>query len=396
MVFSDFVKNAICRTYSTAISLPKKVIPEKERVMLKGTGSLLKLPVYMKKHNIDNVLVIADKSILSRGQADGFLGIMKDLDISYKLTAVNDNATTQTVEKCAEEYVKGGCRAIAAIGGGAVIDCAKLASIKAAGRKTDMAALDGRKIILRRLPPVFAVPSTVGSGSECSPFAVCYDKKQKIKRIVSSSAIYPTAAVLDPDLIASLPKNVIAETAMASLCRAVEAYIASDTPKNKKDNAKTAVGLVFANIVKAYEQGDKDAIAELQKASYLSGVKAGYAHYGAQSVSAVCRVPYSKASAVLLPAVLRAYGDKAYKKLAELAESVKIHGESEKEKAERFIKAIEEFNIKLAIEPNLRELKKNSISKCAKTISKYCNPYYAAPKLLFYDEMCSVLLKIKG
>lgn len=396
MTFSNFTKTVFCRVYQTAAAAPGYLFPEGERAMLKGTGSIRKLPVYIKSKNIDNVLIIMDRAMAGGDCADQLIAKLNELGIRHRSIAPWENTTAQMVEKCAEEYIRGGCKAIIALGGGSVIDCAKLAGIKAANSKKNIEEMNGYKPFLRRMPPIFAVPSTVGSGSEYSSDAVLYDKKQKTRNIVSSPKLRPAAAVLDPLVAEKLPKTVIGYTAMATLCRAVEAYIAAGTDKTTKNNAILAVRLVLANAVKAAEEGGSDAIAELQKAAYLSGVKAGYAHYGALYVSAVCRVSYACAAAVLLPEVLKAYGEKAYKKLAELAESVKITGETEKEKAESFISAIEKLNERLSIPSKLKELKKSSIPKCSKATASRCNPYYAAPKQLFYEDICDILQKIKG
>ncbi len=396
MIFSDFAKTALCRVYQTGAYLPNRLQTGKERAMLKGTGSVNKLPVYIKKKNIDNVLVVTDSTQKNSGALSAFFTKLDDLGIAYRLFGgAGENPTAVTIGKCAEEYVKGGCKAIIAIGGGSAIDCAKLAGIKALNEKSRLDKLNGAKLFVYRKPLIYAVPTTVGSGSECSPYAVWYDKKQKKRNIVKSPFLKPDAAVLDPAMTEKLPKEIIAQTAMSALCRAVEAFVEKGSRKSVSDNALLAVRLIFANAVKAYEENDCDAKVELQKAAYLSGVKAGYAHYGALAVSAVCRVPYSKAAAVLLPEVLRAYGEKACKRLSVLADELRISGETDKEKAENFIAAVEELNRRLSLPTKLKKIKKNSIHKCASEISARCNPSYAAPKQLFYDEIAEILIKVK-
>ncbi len=394
MTLSDFAKTALCRVYQTAAFVPKAVVPAKERDILKGTGSIKKLPIYIKRKNIDSVLIVVDPALKGSDLLSSMTEKLNEAEISHITFSPSKTTITSAMfEQCAQAYTDSKCKAIIAVGGGSVIDWAKLVGVKAVRPKADIANMKGFKPLMRKLPPIFAVPTTAGSGSESSNAAVCYDKKQKRRNVTAAPALKPAAVVMDPAVAQSLPADIMAQTAMATLCRAVETYIGVMGTKSARDDAKLAVRLVFANIKNANE---KEAFAELQKASYIAGSLAGYAHYGALCVSAACHVSYAGAASALLPEVLKAYGESAYKRLAQLADSVNIKGETDREKAEAFIKAIEALNEKFAIPAKLRQLKKNSIEKTAQKTASYCNPSYAAPKQLFFDDICELLQKIRA
>ncbi len=382
--------------YQGAAFVTKAVHAEKERAILKGTGSLKKLPIYLKKKNINSVLIVTDSSVYGSGMLNPMMEKMVEEGIKIRVfSGAGSNPTALMTERCARAYSDGGCNAIVAVGSGAVIDCAKLAGIKAANEKADISALDGARPFMGKIPPLFAAPTTAGTGSEVSTSAICFDKKKKVGRTVTAKALRPSAAILDPSLTENLPKNVIACTAMSALCRAVETYISKNSTNTARNNALMSVRLVFANLPKAYGCSDNDARIELQKAAYLAGGGSGYAHYCSVAAGAMYRVSYAEAAAVLLPAVLRAYGEKAHKRLAALGQSVGISGESDAEIAEGFIAAIEKMNESFGIPSKLSELKKSGIPKIAKEASSRCNPFYAAPKQLFYDDICNMLQKVK-
>lgn len=386
MTFSNFTKTALCRAFQ-GIALIPSVFPEKERDILKGTGSIKKLPVYIKKKGIGSVLVVTDSTVKANGILEPMLEKLDELGIKYRLfSGANVNPTSAIVEKCAQAYADGQCDSIIAVGGGSVMDCAKLASVKTVKPSENLSNAH-RLVLLRKTPPVYAVPTTFSTGSESGCIAVCMNKKQKSRNIISSPKLKTAAVVMDSNISGLFSVSSAEQTAMAALCRAVEAYISTVSTKNARENAMLAVKLIFGNIENAH---DRDSFAELQKASYIAGSRAGYAHYGALALSAAQRIPYAQAAALLLPNVLKAYGESTHKRLAQLADAVNIKGDTDSEKAAAFICAVEKLNERLGISSKPLHLKGNSVYRLAQTVSRQCNPSYSAPKQLFYSDIVDV------
>ncbi len=389
MTFSNFTKTALCRAFQ-GIALIPSVFPEKERDILKGTGSIKKLPVYIKKKGAGSVLVVTDSAVKASGILEPMFEKLDELGIKHRLFGgANVNPTSAIVEKCAQAYADGQCDSIIAVGGGSVMDCAKLAAVKAVRPKKNVAK-SGRFMPLVKVPPVYAVPTTFSTGSESGYTAVSMNKKQKSRSIISSSKLKTAAVVMDSNISSLFPDSTAEQTAMAALCRAVEAYISTVGTKKARENAVLAVKLIFGNIENAH---DRDSFAELQKASYIAGSRAGYAHYSALALSAAQRIPYAQAAAMLLPKFLRAYGESAHKRLAQLADAVNIKGDTDSERAAAFICAVERLNERFGIPSNPVHRKGNGIYKLAQTVSRQCNPSYSAPKQLFYDDIADVFTK---
>lgn len=400
MTFSQISKTVLCRAYQVPAFVLKYLLPWGEKAQLKGTGSSKKLAVYIKNKNVDNVLIIADSAIEKSSAASLLTEKLSELGIKYSVVTVSADANAETAEKCAITYKNNGCKAIVAIGGGSVIDCAKLTAIKASNRKKNIADIKGFKPIMRKSTMLFAVPTTVGSGSEITSAATCFDKKAKCRNIILSPSLRPDAAVLDPIMTEALPREVIAKTSMAALCNAIEAYICTSGTKSARESALIAIRLIFDNALKAYNDNDTDARIELQKAAYLAGTAsdrnhAGYAHHIALAVSAAGKASYGEAAASALIRVLEEYNGKANRKLSVIADALKFKGENEAEKANKLIAEIKTLANKLSVESRIKQIKKKDIPNIANTVCRYCNPSYPAPKQLFYDGICSVITKMK-
>ena len=247
--------------------------------------------------------------------------------------------------------------------------------------------MEGILKVNRRLPLLFAIPTTAGTGSETTLAAVIVDSATRHKYPINSFPLIPRYAVLDPRVTLTLPPFLTATTGMDALTHAVEAYIGRSTTSGTRSDAIKAVQLIFANIRIAYENGnDLKARRNMLYASYLAGCAftksyVGYVHAVAHSLGGKYNVPHGLANAVLLPHVLRAYGDSATKKLTELAHAVSL------ETAEDFICAIEEMQKDLNIPATIPEIQAEDIPALAAYADKEGNPLYPVPKLMNAKEL---------
>ena len=299
----------------------------KEPELLIGENSVLKLPSLIKRKNIDNVLVVTDKGLMSIHLLDGMLDELNKEKIRFTVfDDVQPNPTILNVESCKETYLKNGCKGIIAFGGGSPMDCAKAAAARVAKPKQSVRKMRGYLKIHKKLPPLFAVPTTAGTGSETTLAAVVSDPLTHEKNAICDPCLRPKYAVLDPKLTIGLPKHITSTTGMDALTHAVEAYIGKSNVKSTREFAIQATKLIHENLELAYQDGKNVKAREnMLMASYLAGnaftrAFVGYVHAIAHNLGGLYGTPHGLANAVVLPYVLKWYGKSIYSRLAELSD----------------------------------------------------------------------------
>ena len=212
---------------------------------------------------------------------------------------------------------------------------------------------------------------------------------------MNSFPLIPKYAVHDPEVTRTLPPSLTATTGMDALTHAVEAYLGRSTTKETRNLARTAVGLVFRNIEKAYADGDDlQARESMLLASYLAGQAftksyVGYIHAVAHSLGGQYNIPHGLANAVLLPIGLEIYGKTVYNKLHELgiAAGVTTPDVSHEQGAKDFIRAVRGLNRRMGIPETLSGILMEDIPAMAKHADREANPLYPVPKLMDAREL---------
>mgnify|MGYP000926805398 CR=1 FL=1 len=256
----------------------------------------------------------------------------------------------------------------------------------------------------RKLPPLFAVPTTAGTGSEATAAAVitdCIDGKP-YKYAVNDLCLIPDTAVLDPRLTISLPSSMTADTGMDALTHAMEAFLNLFASRSVQNASIEAVCENFHALPEAWRDGSRLAARqEMLHASYLAGFAftnnfVGYVHAIAHAVGALYHIPHGRANAVLLPAVLREYGSCIAPKLAVLADALSLGGDTVSEKAERMIAAIEAMRDSFDIPSTLPHLSPNDYTEIARRALKEANPTYPVPQIWDSEKIFSVLRRVQS
>lgn len=254
------------------------------------------------------VLIVTDKGIVSLGLLNGLLQDLADTGIRY---VVYDNTvpnpTIDNIEEALEAYKKEECQGIIAVGGGSSMDCAKGVGARIARFNKTIPKMKGQFKVLKKLPPLFAVPTTAGTGSETTVAAVTTDSRTHEKYAINDLSLIPHYAVLDPVLTVKLPPSITATTGIDALTHAVEAYIGQRNTTQTILQARTAVELIFENLYEAYQNGENLVAREkMQKASFLAGAAFTRAYvcnvYAiAHTLGGFYSVPHGLANSVLLP-----------------------------------------------------------------------------------------------
>ncbi len=375
----------------------QRFMPYRTPKIIEGEETAIPLTQYIKEQKLQNIFIVTDAGVLKAGLLEGFKQEFDKAGIGHTVYhEIRANPTIMDIEAGLKQFKQTKSDAILALGGGSVIDAAKIIGARVAKPGKSIQKMEGLMKIRRRLPPLIAIPTTAGSGSEVTLTAVVTDEKTKKKYTINDFSLIPKVAVLDAALTTSLPKDVTINSGLDVLSHAVESFVNKGITSLTKKRAKEAVQLVFENLPGAVEQPDDlDARRAMLNASMLGGLAfrrayVGYVHAMAHALGGVYNLPHGYLNAILLPHVLRAYGHKADRRLSELAECVNIKGDTAASKAAGFIKAIEDLNARLGIPKTIRVEAVKQISFMAKNAAKEANPLYPVPRILTKKEIESL------
>ncbi|HQD91520.1 MAG TPA: iron-containing alcohol dehydrogenase [Syntrophomonadaceae bacterium] len=388
-----------CRAYQNVIKLITVFLPWRKPELIEGINSINTLPRLIKNKEIKSVLIVTDKGIVSLGLIEGLLQGLVSEGINF---AVYDetvaNPTIENIEEALQLYKVCQCEAIVAFGGGSSMDCAKGVGARIARPDKTVQQMKGMFKIRKKIPPLFAIPTTAGTGSETTVAAIITDQDTHEKYAISDLALIPQYAVLDPALTVGLPPHITATTGMDALTHAVEAYIGRSNTRETKQMSEKAVKLIYVNLYEAYTNGDNLTAREnMLKASYYAGVAftrayVGYVHAIAHTLGGFYGIPHGLANAVILPYVLEYYGESVHRSLAELADLIGISGPSDSvdKKAFRFIKAIEAMNANMQIPKKIRGIQEKDIELMVEQANREANPLYPVPRILTKQDLTNI------
>lgn len=387
MAMADSLEVLWCRTFQAVLKVGNYFMGYRMPTYLEGPGKIRELGAFLKEKNINDVLVVTGTGMVRRGQVQPLLDGFESAGIRYTLQAFDHpDPSSDDVELGFKTYKENGCKALVALGGGSRIDCAKGIAAKAVHPKKKVSQLQGLLKVHWPIPPFVAIPTTAGAGSETTVAAVITDSATHRKAAINDPFLIPKYAVLDPELTVGLPPYTTATTGMDALAHAVEAYT-NHTYNTKLENrlAKEAVKLIHDNILVAFEDGaNLEARQNMQRGAFYAGRAftrgcVGYVHAVGHTLGGLYGVAHGLAMAVLLPHVMREFGASAHKRLAELADVCGIGGENEAEKANAFIRWIEETNKKMGLPDSFDVIREEDIDQMIAWASKEANPLYPVP-----------------
>ena len=222
-------------------------------MQLDGLASIVPL---LTEKEISSVLLVTDASVRALGLTGGLEDALKAASVAC---AVYDktvpNPTIANIEEGRALYLSARAQAIIAVGGGSVMDCAKIIGARIAKPRQPVQRMGGLLRILRRTPLLIAAPTTAGTGSETTLAAVITDSAAHHKYPINDFALIPDYAVLDPELTRGLPPMLTATTGMDALTHAIEAYIGRSTTKLTRAMSEEAATRIVRSLYTAYENG---------------------------------------------------------------------------------------------------------------------------------------------
>jgi alcohol dehydrogenase class IV len=303
---------------------------------------------------------------------------------------VKPDPTIEQIEAGVTVLKDNDCKAILAVGGGSSIDAAKVIAARGKSDKSIAKMAGLFKIHFSGTLPLFAVPTTAGTGSEVTIAAVVSDPVQQRKLPLMDLKLMPVAAALDGALMTGLPAHITAATGMDALTHAVEAYISHNALKRTDVLAIEATQLIMANLATAVADGKNiEARQAMARASNLAGmaftqVGVGYVHAIAHNFGALYHTPHGLANAIIMPYVLDYSKSTCVNRMADLAKACNIGmtNDSDEQLAEAFINRIREMKHKFDIPEKLDTLQQEDISRIATAALKEAHFTYAVPRYM--------------
>ena len=395
------LKHAYYRTFQKTMKFAVNFLDWTPPHLLKGAGAIKELPALVKAQGINNVLVVTDKGLMGLHLLDSLFSGLDAEGIKYSVfDGVQPNPTIYNVEDALKMYKENNCQGFIAFGGGSPMDCAKVTAARIACPNKTPSEMRGVLKVRKKLPPMFAVPTTAGTGSETTIAAVISNPDTHEKNAINDPVLRPKFAVLDPELTVGLPPHITSTTGMDALTHAVEAFIGKSNTKQTEEDAIIATKLIFENIEKAYKDGkDIEARENMLVASYHAGLAftrayVGYVHAIAHNLGGMYGIPHGLANAVILPYVLDFFGESAYERLAILADVAGVSGPAQgaRDKAKNFIAAIRKLNADMGIPDKFEQIKDEDIQLIAERALMEGNPLYPVPRIMNIEE-CKALIK---
>lgn len=400
-----------CRIFQKTMWCAMWFLPwNQNKGTLSGAGSVKELPKFLKDKGFKSILIVTDGGLYKLGMADPILAACEAEGMKGCVYHdVVPNPTIGNIEDGLAMYKENGCDAIVALGGGSAMDCAKGIGARVACPKKSVPQMKGvLKIMItgHKLPPLVAIPTTSGTGSEATLAAVISNPETHEKYPINDPYLIPRYVVMDPELTKSLPPHITSTTGVDALTHAVEAYIGGENTKQTKADAVEAVILINKYLKRAYDNGaDLEARNEMQRAAYLAGkaftrAYVGYVHAVAHTLGGEYGVPHGLANAVILPYVLKAYGKSAHKKLAQLADCINLGGQTREEKANLFIKWIEDLNAAMNIPTKITArdgsalIEEERLPKMIEHALQEANPLYPCPQVWGKEEIEAIYRQI--
>lgn len=374
------------RIFQFFLTRAEYLMPWRQPVLLEGPGAVKQLPALARSKGVKKALVVTDGMLSRLGLLHPMLAACNEAGLAYVLfDGAEANPSIENVEAARKLYVDNGCDGIIAFGGGSSMDCAKAAGARVAKPRQSVSQMGGTLRVLKRIPPLFAVPTTAGTGSETTIAAVVTDRSAHHKYAIQDLCLIPRYAVLDPELTLGLPPHITSTTGMDALTHAVEAYTNRMAPAYTDRLAEKAVRLVFDNLEKVYRDGsDLTARQNMLKASYYAGAAftracVGNVHAIAHTLGGLYGTPHGLANAVILPYVMEDFGPAVYHKLAKLADVVGIQGRDDSEKALAFIREIRRMNRDMNIIDKFDFIEEQDIPQMIHWAMQEANPIYPVP-----------------
>ena len=297
-----------------------------------GAGCIREIPAEVKGRGIQKVFVCSDPDLVKFGVTKKVLDVLDAANIPYTLySEIKPNPTIENVQTGVKAYKESGANGIIAIGGGSSMDTAKAVGIIIANPEfEDVRSLEGVAPTKNPCVPIIAVPTTAGTAAEVTINYVITDVEKKRKFVCVDVHDIPVVAVVDPEMMATMPKGLTAATGMDALTHAIEGYITKGAWEMTDMFHLKAIELISKSLRGAVEN-TKEGREGMALGQYVAGmgfsnVGLGIVHSMAHSLGAVYDTPHGVANAILLPTVMEYNAECTGEKYRDIAKAMGVEG----------------------------------------------------------------------
>lgn len=349
-----------------------------------GKGAIQAIPEEIAKRGFKKALVVSDKVLVEVGVVSKVTDLLDAKNFAYEVYSdVKPNPTIENVQNGVDQYKAVNADYIIAIGGGSAIDTAKAVGIIAANPEFyDVRSLEGVADTKNPSAPIIAVATTAGTAAEVTINYVITDVEKQRKFVCVDPHDIPVVAVVDPDLMTSMPSSLKAATGMDALTHAIEGYITKGAWEMTDMFHIKAIELISKNLRQSVE-GNEKATEQMALAQYIAGmgfsnVGLGIAHSMAHTLGALYDTPHGAACAMMLPIVMDFNKDATADKYINIAKAMgveDVEGLSLDEAREKAIAAVRQLSIDVGIPTSIEALNEKDLDFLASSAAAdACTP----------------------
>lgn len=367
-----------------------------------GSGAIAEIASEIKARGIEKAFVCSDPDLIKFGVTGKVTAVLENANIPYTIfSEIKANPTIENVQSGVKAFKESGAQIIVAIGGGSSMDTAKAIGIIAANPEfEDVRSLEGTAPTKNPCVPIIAVPTTAGTAAEVTINYVITDVQKKRKFVCVDPHDMPIVAVVDPDMMMSMPKGLTAATGMDALTHAIEGYTTKAAWEMTDMFHLKAIEIIARSLRKSVA-GDPEGRKEMALGQYIAGmgfsnVGLGIAHSMAHTLGAVYDTPHGVACAMMLPIVMEFNADSTGDKYKYIAKAMGVEGVdsmSPEEYRKAAIDAVRQLSVDVGIPTRLEAIKEEDLQFLAESAAAdACAP--GNPKDATVEDFIALFRKI--
>ena len=332
-----------------------------------GKGAINAIPDEIKARGFNKAFVASDPDLIKFGVSKKVTDVLEAAGIDYVMFSdIKPNPTIENVQAGVEAYKAADADCIVAIGGGSSMDTAKAIGIIIANPEfADVRSLEGVAPTKNKCVPIIAVPTTAGTAAEVTINYVITDAEKNRKMVCVDVHDIPVVAVVDPDMMASMPKGLTAATGMDALTHAIEGYITKGAWELSDMFHIKAIEIIAKSLRGAVENTDEGregmALGQYVAGMGFSNVGLGIVHSMAHPLGALYDTPHGVANAILLPTIMEYNAPETGEKYRDIAKAMGVEGTenmSVEEYRKAAVDAVKKLSADVGIPADLKEIVK--------------------------------------
>ncbi len=314
--------------------------------MISGSGAL-----DMAQESLGSLgkkaMIVTDKVMIDLGNCAKVENALKSQGVAYTIySEIAGEPTDVMIEKGLALYKEEACDFLIALGGGSPIDSMKAIGslVENGGSISDYMG----KVIDVKMPPMVAIPTTAGTGSEATQFTIITDTKKDVKMLLKGKVLIPSLAIIDPQFTMTAPPKITAATGLDALCHAVEAYTSRKAQTLSDTFALSAVKRIFKFLPVAFHDGKNEearvqmSVAALEAGIAFNNSSVTLIHGMSRPIGALFHVAHGLSNAMLMKVCLSFALEGAYDRFADLGRAIGVAStkDSDREASEKFLEAV--------------------------------------------------------